>query len=172
MALCHFCLPIVPCYTAKVLKNESRDVRLFNFWSPVQITHLPKKGIFLEILLTWLLSTYYTTNFPKIPQSKPWYISLGKNWAKNYAFASQEFFFENSTYVTFVYLLCPIMVQSFKKFVRVDPEILIFGQNLAKIAPIPKKEIFLKTSLVWFWSFYYLLKREQSLTHSFFYFSV
>ena len=67
-------------------------------------------------------------------------------------------FFVNFTYVTFVFLSCPIMLQSFRKFVRVNPEIMacvIFGQNCPQNYPFaPKKDFFETFTYV---TFVYLL---------------
>ena len=45
--------------------SEYRDIRLFNFWSQLQITHLLWKEIFLKFSLMWLLSTYYALSWCK-----------------------------------------------------------------------------------------------------------
>ena len=70
------------------------------------------------------------------------WIELGQN----YPFAPKGDFFGTFSYVTFVYLLSSIILQSFQKLVRVDPEILAsigFGQNWAKITHLTQGRIFL-----------------------------
>ena len=72
-------------------------------------------------------------------------IIFGKSWTKIGTFPQRNFFFSNFTYVTFVFLLCPVMLQSFRKFVRANPEIIVcvtFGQNCAKITHLSQKKVF------------------------------
>ena len=48
------------------------------------------------------------------------------------------------TQVIFISLLCPIMLQSFKKVVRADPEIkacVILGRNQVKMVQLSKRKI-------------------------------
>ena len=84
-------------------------------------------------------------------------IIFGQLGPKFTLFFTEGFFFVNFTYVTFVFLLCPIMLRSFRKFVRVNPEriaCVIFGQNCPRITHLLQKKIFLKLLLNWLLSTY------------------
>ena len=51
---------------------------------------------------------------------------FGQIGTKMCTFPQGRVFFVKFTYVTFAFLLCPITLQSFRKFVRVNPEIIAF----------------------------------------------
>ena len=75
-------------------------------------------------------------------------VILGQNWDKIVPMPKRGFF-ENFIYVTFVYLIFPIMLQSFRKSFRADPEILayvIFWAKLGQNYPFSSKRCF--------WNFY------------------
>ena len=58
-------------------------------------------------------------------------VIAGQNSSKITDFPPKEDVFSSFTYMSFVYLLTSIMLQRFKKVVRVDPKILacvMFGQ--------------------------------------------
>ena len=110
-----------------------------------------QREIFLKTWLLWLLSFYYDLlccKVSKIPKGTPWDVSLlifGSRLGPNCFVSPKIICFEHFTSANIIYLLIPIMLQSFKKIVKPDPEIFVcvrFGQNLTKITHLPHKRIF------------------------------
>lgn len=69
--------------------------------------------------------TYYAAKFQKFLRAHLEMLaclSLGQDWVQIASFLQKQFFSEHFTYANIVYLLIPIMLQSFKKIVKPDPD--------------------------------------------------
>ena len=154
---CNFFLPTLPYYGAKFKKIpwsgywdiSWHDVISGQNWA--KIVPFPKGRFFWRLgFCDFCLSTmtYYAAKFQKFLRAHLEMLaclSLGQDWVQIASFLQKQFFSEHFTYANIVYLLIPIMLQSFKKIVKPDPEIFVcvrFGQNLTKITHLPHKRIF------------------------------
>ena len=87
-----------------------------------------QREIFLKTCLMWLLSFYYDLLYSKvsqIPKGTPWDVSLlifGSRLGPNCFVSPKIICFEHFTSANIIYLLIPIMLQSFKKIVKPDPD--------------------------------------------------
>ena len=82
---------------------------------------------------------------------------LGHHWPEVAYLAQKRIFFSNFTEMIFIYLFCPIMLQSFKKIPMnrsCDISLYNFVPESGQNCPLSKRWIFWKILLQWFLSTY------------------
>ena len=129
--------------------------------SPKHFVYNFSRKRFLLYCITWpiILSDflyffrYWTICALQLLVSQTLMSHLSQNWCNNCPFYTKEDFLVNFISLIYIYLLCPIILQSLKKKIfRVDPELkacVVLGQNWTKIAYFIKKWIFISIILIY-----------------------